>query len=781
VIDSRYRRFAPARSQTQADGSVEVHVAESGFVHRMSADEYALALLFDGKRNANARIAAARADGRACTAEVLEGFAAELAELRLLQAGTHEPLPPPPHNEREVAALGWTGLRPAFIGGASAALPPSSIPGSRVSPGLTGGLTGLVTGRRGQANQIDTVLDARVFVLLGRILIWPVYSRWHLLLFCALGALAVALVINHRYDWMQMSVGLLGSYRAIATAVIAAALVNLLSMSARAAAIARYTPEAPRVGIVHGPLRIPRLFVDTAGAAERAGRVDRLRIVGSGLVGSAAAASLAVLVWFLFVDTQVSIARFCVGLTIVTTISLALRLNPLMRFDGYFLLCHLVDTPDLREQAIGALLGVRGGRPWSIRSRQIPYRALVAYGLAALLFLFVLLWLLLWGVGGWLADRFHGTGFLALVSVMGVFMVRQYSRAAIDRSSMGHVKRPWRPTRRQKIVAAVVALICVTPYPYSASGEFEVLPRDRADVRALVSGDVREVLVREGDVVTAGQVIARIDAAAQRARVAALEAETARLDAELAIVRKGAREEEIEVARSRVETARAASETADRAAARIATAFRGRSVTPQEHERAQGAAEVARQQLLEARQQLALIESPALEERIQSLEAERQRVQADLEYARQELAYTEITAPIAGRVVSSELQFARGRYLARGDQLASIEDSSELYADIRVPESSIGDIAIDAGASLKPWAFPASSFGGIVRSIAPAADDDTYGKVIRVQVALQDPDQKLRTGMTGNAKVDAGWSLTVIVFTRALARFLFVELWSWIP
>ena len=531
---------------------------------------------------------------------------------------------------------------------------------------------------------------------------------------------------------------------------------------------------------MYGALSIPRLFVDTAGAAERAGRVERLRIVGSGLVGSAAAASIAVLLWFLFIESQVSIARFCVGLTVVTTISLALRLNPLMRHDGYFLLCHLLDTPDLREQAIAAMLGVRD-RPWSVRVRRIPYRALLAYGVAAVVFLLVLLWLILWGVGGWLADRFHGVGFLALLSVMGVFMVRQYSRAAVDRSSMGHVKRPWRPSRRQKIIALVVAIICVLPYPYSASGEFEILPRDRADVRALVAGDVREVLVREGQTVTAGQVVAKLDDSAQRARVAASEAELARLDSELTIVRKGAREEEIEVARSKVETAKASAELAERSAARVATAFRGKSVTPQEYERAQGAAEVARQQLLEAERALILIESPALEERIQSFEAERRRIQAELEYARQELAYTEIRAPIAGRIISSELQFARGHYLNRGDLLATVEDTAELYADIRIPESSIGQVAIEADANLKPWAFPASSFDGSVRAIAPAAEDDTYGKVIRVQVVLQDPGQKLRTGMTGNAKVDAGWSLTGIVFTRAIARFVLVEVWSWIP
>lgn len=782
----RYRQFVCARAEP-LQGEIELWAQGDGDAVpvRLSADDYALAQWHDGTRDAASIHALALQSGRAISAGALEGFVAELAQRRLMRRGTHETLPPPAHSDAELQALGWLGGVPTLAAQPAYALPPSSVPGSRANAGLTGGLTGLVTGARGQANQIDVPLAPGLFVAFGNLLIWPVQSRARLLAFLALCLMALALLIAHRLDWLSMTAGLFGSYRAIATAVIGAILVNFFSMSARAAAIARYTPEQPRIGFVYGPLRIPRLFVDTAGAAERAGRADRMRIVGSGLIGTAAPAALSILIWFLFAETQLAIARFCVGLTIVTAVSLALRLNPLTRYDGYFLLSNALSVPDLRERAIGAMRGLRQRRGWSTPTRDLPYRALFVFGLASLAFVVALLVVLLWAVGGWLSERFHGTGFLALLSVMGVYMVKQYSRVAVERSTMGHLRKPWRPTPRQKTLAWIVAVICVLPYPYGVSGDFEVLPSDRADVRALVAGDVREVLVQEGDVVKAGQVIARLDDAEQQAKVAGTEAEFTRLSAELALLRKGARDEEIEVARSRVATARAAAELAESNAKRVATAYRGKSVTPLEFERARGAADVARQQLMEAERQLELVGSAALVERIQGLEAEVKRAKAEFDYAQQELAYTRIAAPIDGRVVSSQLQFARGSYLARGDQLATIEDTSQLLADIRLPESSIGDIEIDAEASLKPWAFPNSSFEGVVRAIAPAAEEREeeigYGKVVRVQVALADPDNELKTGMTGNAKVEAGWSIVLVVFTRAIARFLFVELWSWIP
>ena len=778
---SRYRQFVCARVEAAENGSVAVWTGDEGARPvLLSEDDYALAQLHDGTRNAAQVHAAAVAMGQRVTAAALEGFVAELAQRRLMRRGTHETVPPPAHNDEELRALGWLGGVPTVAPQAALALAPSTVPGSRVSPGLMGGLTGLVTGRRGQANQIDVALSPEIFLRFGRLLIWPLASRGHLLSFLLLCLFAGALLVAHHRDWLAMSVGLLGSYRAIATAIVSAVLVNFFSMSARAAAIERYTPELPRIGLVHGAFGIPRLFVDTAGAAERAARDDRMRIVGSGLIGTAAPMALSVLVWFLYVDTQLSIARFCVGLTIVTGVSLLLRINPLLKYDGYFLLSTAVDVPDIRERAIGALLGLRQ-RAWSVALRQVPYRALLLYGLAMLGFIFGLMVFLLWAVGGWLSERFHGIGFLALLSVMGVYMVKQYTRVATDRTNMGHVKRPWRPTRRQKIVAGIVAAICVMPYPYAASGDFDVLPRDRADVRALVAGDVREVLIKEGDAVKAGQVIARLDDAAQRAKVAAAQAEFTRLNADLSLVKKGARAEELEVARSRVATAKAAAELAENTARRVSIAYRGKSVTPQEYERARGAADVARQQLAEAERELELVGSPARDERLQALEADVQRAKAELDYAKQELAYTRITAPIDGRVVSSQLQFARGHYLARGDLLATVDDTGTLYADIRLPESAIADIEIDAEASLKPWAYPASSFEGRVRAIAPAAEEGRYGKVVRVQVVLEDPDNRLKAGMTGNAKVDSGWSIVLVVFTRAISRFLFVELWSWIP
>jgi len=97
------------------------------------------------------------------------------------------------------------------------------------------------------------------------------------------------------------------------------------------------------------------------------------------------------------------------------------------------------------------------------------------------------------------------------------------------------------------------------------------------------------------------------------------------------------------------------------------------------------------------------------------------------------------------------------------------------------PLMRIGEIEIDGHAWAKAWAYPGTTFHGSVQSIAPVAEDGRYGKVVRVNMLVEDADGLLKSGMTGNAKVQGDWHLLIVVFTRALARFVLVEVWSWLP
>ncbi|HEX4871430.1 MAG TPA: efflux RND transporter periplasmic adaptor subunit [Nevskiaceae bacterium] len=707
--------------------------------------------------------------GAAFDDEALRRFAAALGERGLLAPGARQPLPAPARHDR--AAVRANDPAAPGLPDPLAALPPSSVPGSRAAPGLPE--QGRLAARRPLAPRLHAALLA-----LGRPLAGLAEDRRSILLtVAALAVLAVALV-THRLEAARFFGGAFGGWQALPHLLVSLLLVNAVAVASRAAAVERYTPEAARLGWRPGPLGLPRLEVDPDQGL-LATRAVRLRLAAAAPLALAALISAALLLWFVLAPTLPVPAHQALSLALTASIALVLRLNPLAQADGYQLLAQALDQPDLHQQARLALRGQR--RPWQQQVRPLSRRLQLGYGALALLFwLAVLLLALLFG-GEWLLRRFDGLGFLLLMVGGGVLMLRIFRPSGPAGASLGVPTPPRRWTPRQRGVALGALVLLLLPYHEEPSGSFEVLPGERAEVSALVAGEVREVPVSEGDVVVAGQVLARIDPVAAEAELAAAEAGLARLEADLALARRGAREEEVEVARQKLLTATTAAEIARAQAQRMAAAFRRKSVTAQDEERARGAAELAEQQRLEAQRGLDLVASPVTIERIAALEAGVREAQARLVQARRARADTEIKAPIAGRVVSQRLREARGQFLQRGETLAVIEDRSRVLAEVRIPEAALARIRLDGPASAKPWAYPGREFEGRVLAIAPSVEEGRYSRVVRVQVELRDPEGLLKSGMSGNAKVEGGWSLTGLVFTRALMRFLLVELWSWIP
>lgn len=756
MIDSRYRRFIPARAPAA----------------QLDAQTQQIAALFDGHRDAAQRLEAARALSAGWDAGALEALALHLAQSGCLQAGHFEPLPVPGYARH---------LSLNEDDGSSSVHVPSSVPGSLSTPGLLGALAGLGGERKGQAGRLAVEFGSFWRGLLerfGRLLIWPLGSRGAFGLYLGLLVTAGFALFAHRQEVARNLFDLLGGYRGLLGAVAAAALINVCAAAARIAAIARDAGELPRSGLVFGFLNIPRLSVDTGGAPERAARMARLRIVAASIVGISALAFCTVLLWFLAGPEHPSVraaAMLVCGLSLVTTV---LMLNPIARRDGYFLLAHWLRVPDLREQGMLALFGWQ--RPWFTQQRRLPPRALQTYAVLVLLYLVFVLTMIFSFFGRFIAEHFHGTGFLLLISVMGMYMYKQFKKANPGRNNLGW-ERNWMPGKRTWWILGALAVVSLIPYRYEPSGAFEVMPQQRADIRATVPGNVVEVLVQEGGHAASGDVIVRLNDSEQQAKLAAAQAQVAKLRSDLALANKGGKPEEVELARQAVATAKKREEVARGNAARLAKAFRRGAVTAQEYERARGAADVATQELGEAQRSLELVRSPAASDRLESIKAQIAEAEAALSYAQQQLDVMRITAPVAGTVISDRLLFALGNYLERGELLGYVEDTTHRLGEIQLPESAVGEIEVGRPVSAKLWAFPGTSFDGVVRAIAPAAEEGSYGMIVRVQVELQDPDGQLKSGMTGNAKAQGHWHPLIVVFTRAIMRFLLVEVWSWIP
>jgi multidrug resistance efflux pump len=776
-----YRKFVFGAAAMAPDGQYySLTGARHGRPVRLEPPEFELARLFDGSRDSAAlREAAADLLRVEISPADLERFASDLANSDLLAPGQREPLPVPAQTDHESAMLGWAkGPKP--IGIAPDVLAPSMVPGTLYGAGLPGSITGLWGTFRGVVAPPRVIIPTGPFLLLSGLLTWPLFGLLTLLVL--LGAIGVATVamVQHRVEMAEDLQRLMHPLPMFMALVGSIYLVNLLGELARAGAIRVLTKAEPVFGIVIGPLLVPMFHTDTGGAAEQAERGARLRIVAASMVGALVIYCLAVLLWFVGRNGYPLLRSAALALALMSALFVFVKINPLSKRDGYKWLVQWFEASDLREQALYAITGYQ--RPWN-ESRALSRSLIIVYGVLCLLYtVWLVIWILM--IPGALLKQHYGP--IAVVIALAAIAYSFYDtlrKSQVLRGNIGVGKVDLDlPPRMDWLIIGVLVAAALFPYHYEPSGSFTVLPNTKADIRALAVGDVREVLVKEGDLVKAGQVIVRLGDDAQRAAVAASRAALARAVANLALTKLGHKSEEIEQARQQVITATTKYEFSRREDKRLEQAFQRKAISEQDYQHAHATAEVDSQSLAEARKHAELIASPPRDEEVSALEADIARQQAELDYNLVSLANTAVKAPIAGRILSGSLRYAVGDYLDRGKQVASVEDTTQLLVEVRISENEIGEIAVGNKAYARPWGMPNQVYSGVVREIAPSAERNAENdKVVRVVMVIDQPDGRLRPEMTGYAKISAATYPAIVAFTGPIVRFVMVEVWSWLP
>ena len=110
----------------------------------------------------------------------------------------------------------------------------------------------------------------------------------------------------------------------------------------------RYGLRVPTIGIAFMVL-MPVLYTDTSGAWRLNSRRKRLMIDGAGIFTELALAAMATLLWVFLPDGGLRLCVFAIATTSWVT-SLAVNLNPLMRFDGYYILSDTLGFQNLQNR-----------------------------------------------------------------------------------------------------------------------------------------------------------------------------------------------------------------------------------------------------------------------------------------------------------------------------------------------------------------------------------------------------------------------------------------------
>lgn len=274
----------------------------------------------------------------------------------------------------------------------------------------------------------------------------------------------------------------------------------------------RFGGEVHTMGIMF-MIFTPMPYVDASSSWGFRHRYQRMLVGAGGMIFELFVAAMAVLVWRQTAPGVVhSLAYNMIFVASVST--LLFNLNPLMRFDGYYLLSDLLEIPNLNQRAMRQLrfwaekylLGVAKAEP-AAQTRKESFW-LTAFGVGAGIYrIFVFGGILLF-----IADRFMLLGIImaAVCAIAWVLrpiigLIRYLATSArLDRS------RPRAIAVTAGIAAALVALLQFTPIPSHFRAPGVLRSPEESEVHNNTAGYLAEIIAKPGSTVTKGQPLLRM-------------------------------------------------------------------------------------------------------------------------------------------------------------------------------------------------------------------------------------------------------------------------------
>jgi HlyD family secretion protein len=323
----------------------------------------------------------------------------------------------------------------------------------------------------------------------------------------------------------------------------------------------------------------------------------------------------------------------------------------------------------------------------------------------------------------------------------------------------------------------------------SATGTLN--PVIMVQVGTQVSGTIEKLFANYNSAVQEGQVIAELDQASFRAKVAQADASLENAHADLknaqANVANGKASIEnarAEVANQRANIERVQVEIADakRDLERHRALYERQLISRSELDTAQSAHDTAGAQRNAARAQLDAAEAKLRSAQAQLRSADAQvdkaraqvsQAQAALEQARVDLDRTIIRSPITGTVISRNVDI--GQTVAASLQAPTLftiaQDLTQMQVDTHVSEADVGSVAVGQTASFTVDAFPNQMFRGTVREIRQAPIIVQNVVNYNTVIAVNNPDLKLRPGMTATVSILVARRDQALKIPKAALRF----------
>jgi putative peptide zinc metalloprotease protein len=279
----------------------------------------------------------------------------------------------------------------------------------------------------------------------------------------------------------------------------------------------------------------PCLYCNVSDSWMLPNRWHRAAIGAAGMYVEIVLASICTFIWWFSEPGPLN--YFCLNVMFVSSVSTVMfNANPLLRYDGYYILSDILEIPNLRQKASSILSRKLGKWCLGLEEPEDPFlpkrhqMLFALYTVASSLYR----WVVLFGILYFLNKVFEPYGLkilgqaIALASIYGMFAMPAWSVYKFFRvpGRWSKVKR-WRLYVSLLVVAGITSAIFFIPFRSRVWAPFELQPHAAASVYVEVPGRLVEIGVQQGDVVKKGDLIARLENLDLELKTAQLEAERA--------------------------------------------------------------------------------------------------------------------------------------------------------------------------------------------------------------------------------------------------------------
>lgn len=272
--------------------------------------------------------------------------------------------------------------------------------------------------------------------------------------------------------------------------------------------------ECHEIGVMLLAL-MPAMYCNTSDSWTLPSKWKRMAIGAAGMYVEIVLAAICTFVWW---NTQPGFWHYlALNVMFLSGVSTILfNANPLLRYDGYYILSDFLEIPNLTQKSRMAMLSkfretCLGMNP--VPSRMLPQRNLMVFALFAVAS-FVYLWVVIILISWFICEVLEPYGlkilghFIVLMSVTGMVVVPLFKAAKF----MLYPGR-FREVKKIRLFLTCVCLSAVTvavlaiPLPHFVWAHFVVQPADAQTVYVTQPGVIEQVNVSAGQTVTAGDTL----------------------------------------------------------------------------------------------------------------------------------------------------------------------------------------------------------------------------------------------------------------------------------